>query len=111
MRHQLVHIVFKSEQDNREFAVDSISGLTLMEAALENNVAGIVAECGGACACATCHVYIDEKWRDRVGEPNAMEDDMLDFAFDRRENSRLSCQIVLDESLDGLVVYIPERQS
>lgn len=82
-----------------------------MEAALENNVAGIIAECGGACSCATCHVYIDEKWYDRVGAPNPMEDDMLDFAFDRRENSRLSCQIVLDESLDGLVAYIPERQS
>lgn len=107
----MVHIVFISEQNKQEFAVDSTSGLTLMEAALENNVAGIIAECGGACSCATCHVYIDENWYDRVGAPNPMEDDMLDFAFDRRENSRLSCQIVLDESLDGLIVYIPERQS
>lgn len=107
----MVHIVFISEQNKQEFAVDSTSGLTLMEAALEHNVAGIIAECGGACSCATCHVYIDEHWYDRVGAPNPMEDDMLDFAFDRRENSRLSCQIVLDESLDGLIVYIPERQS
>lgn len=107
----MVHILFISEENNQQFAVDSSSGLTLMEAALENNVPGIIAECGGACSCATCHVYIDEKWRSRVGEPNIMEDDMLDFAYDRRENSRLSCQIVLDESLDGLVVYIPERQS
>lgn len=107
----MVHIVFISEKNNQEFAVDSISGLTVMEAALENNVAGIMAECGGACSCATCHVYVDEQWRDQVGPPNPMEDDMLDFAFDRRENSRLSCQIVLDESLDGLVVYVPERQS
>lgn len=107
----MVHILFISEENNQQFAVDSSSGLTLMEAALENNVPGIIAECGGACSCATCHVYIDEKWRNRVGAPNIMEDDMLDFAYDRRENSRLSCQIVLDESLDGLVVYIPERQS
>ncbi|MBI0003438.1 (2Fe-2S)-binding protein [Bartonella sp. M0177] len=107
----MVHILFISEENNQQFAVDSSSGLTLMEAALENNVPGIIAECGGACSCATCHVYIDEKWQNRVGAPNIMEDDMLDFAYDRRENSRLSCQIVLDESLDGLVVYIPERQS
>ncbi|CAM1645282.1 2Fe-2S ferredoxin-type iron-sulfur binding domain [Bartonella apihabitans] len=107
----MVHILFISEENNQQFAVDSSSGLTLMEAALENNVPGIIAECGGACSCATCHVYIDEKWRSRVGAPNIMEDDMLDFAYDRRENSRLSCQIVLNESLDGLVVYIPERQS
>jgi len=107
----LVHILFISEENNQQFAVDSSSGLTLMEAALENNVPGIIAECGGACSCATCHVYIDDKWQNRVGAPNIMEDDMLDFAYDRRENSRLSCQIVLDESLDGLVVYIPERQS
>lgn len=107
----MVHILFISEENNKQFAVDSSSGLTLMEAALENNVPGIIAECGGACSCATCHVYIDDKWQNRVGAPNIMEDDMLDFAYDRRENSRLSCQIVLDESLDGLVVYIPERQS
>lgn len=107
----MVHILFISKEDNQQFAVDSSSGLTLMEAALENNVPGIIAECGGACSCATCHVYIDDKWQNRVGAPNIMEDDMLDFAYDRRENSRLSCQIVLDESLDGLVVYIPERQS
>ncbi len=107
----MVHILFISEENNQQFAVDSSSDLTLMEAALENDVPGIIAECGGACSCATCHVYIDDKWRNRVGAPNIMEDDMLDFAYDRRENSRLSCQIVLDESLDGLVVYIPERQS
>ncbi|MBI0162859.1 (2Fe-2S)-binding protein [Bartonella sp. M0283] len=107
----MVHILFISKENNQQFAVDSSSGLTLMEAALENNVPGIIAECGGACSCATCHVYIDDKWQNRVGAPNIMEDDMLDFAYDRRENSRLSCQIVLDESLDGLVVYIPERQS
>lgn len=107
----MVHILFITEHDRQEFVVDSVAGLTLMEAALENNVPGILAECGGACSCATCQVFIDENWRDRVGQPNAMEDDMLDFAYERRENSRLSCQIVLDESLDGLIVYIPIRQS
>lgn len=107
----MVHVLFISENNGREFAVDSVPGLTLMEAALENNIPGILAECGGACACATCQVFIDESWQERVGAPNAMEDDMLDFAYERRENSRLACQIVLDESLDGLTVYIPERQS
>lgn len=107
----MVHVLFIAEHDRQEFAVDSVAGLTLMEAALENNVPGILAECGGACSCATCQVFIDENWRDRVGQPNAMEDDMLDFAYERRENSRLSCQIVLDESLNGLIVYIPVRQS
>ncbi|MBH9975356.1 MULTISPECIES: 2Fe-2S iron-sulfur cluster-binding protein [Bartonella] len=106
----MVQICFVNTREQQQFVVDSPSGLTLMEAALGNNVPGIVAECGGACSCATCHVYIDENWLSRVGDPNPMEDDMLDFAYDRRENSRLSCQITLDESLDGLVVYIPERQ-
>ena len=72
-------------------SVDAPVGWTVMEAAVRNNVPGIEADCGGACACATCHVYVDEAWKDAVGEPQPMEADMLDFASDLRSNSRLSC--------------------
>jgi 2Fe-2S ferredoxin len=91
--------------------VDAEIGATVMETAIKNNVPGIEAECGGACACATCHVHVDEAWRAIVGEPSPMEEDMLDFGFDVRENSRLSCQIKVTEELDGLIVRTPERQA
>jgi 2Fe-2S ferredoxin len=83
---------------------------TVMETALKNGVPGIAAECGGACACATCHVYVDEAWLDTVGKAEPMEEDMLDFAFDVRPNSRLSCQIKVRPELDGLIVTTPEKQ-
>jgi 2Fe-2S ferredoxin len=73
-------------------------------------VPGIDADCGGACACATCHVYVEPDWVERVGPRNEMEEDMLDFAFDVRENSRLSCQIKITDALDGLTVKVPEKQ-
>ena len=85
-------------------------GMTVMEAARKELVPGIEAECGGACSCATCHVYVEETWREKVGPPSQMEEDMLDFAFDVRESSRLSCQIKVSEDLDGLVVTVPEKQ-
>ncbi|BAF88217.1 ferredoxin [Azorhizobium caulinodans ORS 571] len=85
-------------------------GATAMEVAVRNGVPGIDADCGGACACATCHVYVDEAWRAAVGEPEGMEEDMLDFATDVRPSSRLSCQIKITEALDGLVLHTPERQ-
>ena len=91
--------------------VDAILGSTVMETALRNAIPGIEAECGGACACATCHVYVDEKWREIVGGPSPMEEDMLDFGFDVRPSSRLSCQIKVSDELDGLVVTVPERQA
>ena len=84
--------------------------MTVMEAARKELVPGIEAECGGACSCATCHVYVDEAWREKVGPPSQMEEDMLDFAFDVRASSRLSCQIKVNEELDGLVVNVPEKQ-
>ena len=90
--------------------VEAPAGWSVMEAAVKNNVPGIEAECGGACACATCHVYVDDAWTDRVGPAEAMETDMLDFASDLRSNSRLSCQIRVKPELDGLVVRTPERQ-
>ena len=85
-------------------------GSTVMETAIMNAVPGIVAECGGACTCATCHVYIDDAWREAVGGPSSMEEDMLDFAFDVKDASRLSCQIKVRDALDGLVVHVPTRQ-
>jgi ferredoxin, 2Fe-2S len=87
------------------------AGSTVMENAVRNSVPGIEAECGGACACATCHVYVDDEWSARVGAPEAMEEDMLDFAYDVKPTSRLSCQIKMSDGLDGLVVHVPERQA
>ena len=86
------------------------NGLSVMEGAVKNNVPGIDADCGGACACATCHVYVDEAWRDKVGGPSAMEESMLDFAENVEPNSRLSCQIKVSDELDGLTVRTPENQ-
>ena len=91
-------------------AVEAQAGSTLMETALRNGVPGVEAECGGACACATCHVYVAPEWTEMVGRPSPMEEDMLDFAADVRPNSRLSCQIKVTEALDGLVVATPARQ-
>ena len=91
--------------------VEAENGATVMETAIRNNIPGIEAECGGACACATCHVYIDEAWRAKTGEPSPMEEDMLDFGYDVRANSRLSCQIKVSDELDGLVVRTPEKQA
>lgn len=90
--------------------VEVENGSTVMEAAIKNSVPGIEAECGGACACATCHVYVDEAWTQKVGEPEVMEEDMLDFAWEMQPNSRLSCQIKITEELDGLIVRVPEKQ-
>jgi len=98
------------EHTGTSHVVDAKSGQTAMEAAIGNMVPGIVAECGGACSCATCHVYVDEAWTDQVGGPSEMEEDMLDFAFDVRPTSRLSCQIKLTDELDGLVLHVPEEQ-
>ena len=90
--------------------VEAEEGSTVMETAIRNGVPGIEAECGGACSCATCHVYVAEEWESLTGDPKPMEEDMLDFAFDVRPNSRLSCQIRARPELDGLVVHTPTRQ-
>ena len=91
--------------------IDADTGSTVMEAAIRNSIPGIEAECGGACACATCHVYVDDAWMERVGAPTPMEEDMLDFGYDIKPNSRLSCQIKLTDELEGLTVRIPDRQA
>jgi 2Fe-2S ferredoxin len=96
--------------DGSESVIDVKPGLTVMEGAVKNNVRGIDADCGGACACATCHVYVDTAWTDKTGEKSAMEESMLDFAENVAPNSRLSCQIKVTDELDGLIIRLPESQ-
>lgn len=98
------------ENNGTVHETEAEAGSTVMETAIRNGVPGIVAECGGACTCATCHVHVDDAWTEVVGEPSVMEEDMLDFAFDVRPSSRLSCQIKVRDELDGLVVHVPEKQ-
>lgn len=98
------------EHSGKEHVVDVDKGLSVMEGAVKHSVPGIDADCGGACACATCHVYVDEACKEKAGEPGEMEKSMLDFAEDVRDNSRLSCQIEVSDDLDGLVVHIPASQ-
>lgn len=90
--------------------VEAKAGVSIMEAAVQNMVPGIDADCGGACACATCHVYVAAEWADKVKPKEDMEDSMLDFAEDVRETSRLCCQILLSDELDGIVVETPDSQ-
>jgi ferredoxin, 2Fe-2S len=90
--------------------VDAEDGSTVMETAIRNDIPGIEAECGGSCSCATCHVYVDETWADKLPKAGPLEEDMLDFAYDVRPTSRLSCQIIVKPELDGLSVTTPEKQ-
>ena len=96
--------------DGNETIVDAKEGMSVMQSAVNNGVDGIVAECGGACSCATCHVYVDEAWFDKLPEAQAMEKEMLDFVMSPQPTSRLSCQIKVTAELDGLVVNTPESQ-
>jgi 2Fe-2S ferredoxin len=91
-------------------SIEAEEGTTVMENAIRNSIPEIVAECGGGCACATCHVYVDEAWYPLTGQPSAKEEDMLDFAYKVQANSRLSCQIKVTPALEGLVVTTPDRQ-
>jgi 2Fe-2S ferredoxin len=98
------------EHDGAVHEVAAEGGETVMEAAMRGSVSGIVAECGGSCTCATCHVYVDDAWLARTGERSPDEEDQLDNAYDVRANSRLSCQIKMSEELDGLLVRTPSYQ-
>ncbi|MBL8552928.1 MAG: 2Fe-2S iron-sulfur cluster binding domain-containing protein [Phenylobacterium sp.] len=98
------------EHDGTEHAIDVKNGLSVMEGAVKNNIPGIDADCGGACACATCHVYVKDEWLEKTGVRSAMEESMLDFAEGVQDNSRLSCQIKVSDELDGLIVTMPESQ-
>jgi 2Fe-2S ferredoxin len=105
----MVKVTYKDAKQ-RAKTVEAQIGATVMETAIRNGIEGIVAECGGACACATCHVYVDEAWWKAVGERSQMEEDMLDFAFEVQPTSRLSCQIKVTAALDGLIVTTPDKQ-
>ena len=96
--------------DNQKFEVDVQNGLTVMEGAVQNNIPGIDADCGGGMACATCHVYVKEDWFNKIPKKEDGEEDMLDMAFEPKKNSRLSCQLVVSDELDGLIVDIPSKQ-
>jgi ferredoxin, 2Fe-2S len=99
-----------TEFNGKEHVVEVPSGSSVMQGAINNNVRGVIAECGGACSCATCHVYVDGAWVDRLAQKSDEEAAMLDAVCEPRPNSRLSCQIKVTESLDGLVVRLPEKQ-
>ena len=96
--------------DNQTHTVEVQNGLTVMEGAVQNNIPGIDADCGGGMACATCHVYVKEDWFNKLSAKSEGEDDMLDQAYEPSSSSRLSCQITVSNELDGLVVHLPEKQ-
>jgi 2Fe-2S ferredoxin len=98
------------DKSDREFVVEVGSGVNLMQAAVDNMVPSIIGDCGGAAACATCHVYVHPDWADRTGAPSDIEADMLDGLLETRPTSRLACQIIMDDSLDGIVIHLPESQ-
>ena len=98
-----------SSGDSKTIEVDS--GLSVMEGAIQNNIPGIDADCGGGMACATCHVYVEEKWLNKLPKAEEAEEDMIDMAFEPKKNSRLSCQLIITDDLDGLIVTTPKQQS
>ncbi|HBO3413583.1 2Fe-2S iron-sulfur cluster-binding protein [Pseudomonas aeruginosa] len=98
------------EHDGTEHKVSADIGQSVMQAATFASVPGIPADCGGACACATCHAYVDKAWLNRLPALDSTENDMLDCAFERRDNSRLTCQVFMTEELDGLVLHLPASQ-
>ena len=99
------------EHNGKSQVVEVPNGLTVMEGAIQNNIPGIDAACGGSCACATCHVYVDSKWFDKLPKKENAEEDMLDMAHQSNKFSRLTCQITVTDELDGLVVKMPSRQA
>ena len=98
------------EHNGKSHTLEVATGLTVMEGAVQNNIPGIDADCGGSCACATCHVYVDDKWFDKLPKKENAEEDMLDQAFEPNKSSRLACQITVSEKFDGLIVKMPSKQ-
>jgi len=98
------------EHNGKSHTLEVANGLTVMEGAVQNNIPGIDADCGGSCACATCHVYVDKKWFNKLPNKESEEEDMLDMAFEPKSSSRLSCQLTVSNELDGLVVNMPSKQ-
>ncbi len=99
------------EHNGKAHTIDVANGLTVMEGAVQNNIPGIDADCGGSMACATCHVYVKEEWFNKLPKKEDGEEDMLDMAFEPKKNSRLSCQLIVSDLLDGLIVNLPEKQA
>ena len=99
------------EHSGKSHTIEVQNGLTVMEAAVQNNISGIDADCGGSMACATCHVYVDEKWFDKLPKKEEGEEDMLDMAYEPNKFSRLSCQLIVSDELDGLTVKLPIKQA
>ena len=99
------------EHSGKSHVVEVPNELSVMEGAVQNSIPGIDADCGGSCACATCHVYVDEKWFDKLPDIENAEQDMLDMAFEPKKFSRLGCQITITKDLDGLVVKMPSKQA
>ena len=99
------------EHNGKSHTIEVASGLSIMEGAVQNNIPGIDADCGGSMACATCHVYVKEEWFNKLPKKEDWEEDMLDMAFEPKQNSRLSCQLIVSDELDGFVVNIPSEQS
>ncbi len=106
----MAKITYIDQQGNSK-TIDVDNGLSVMEGAIQNNIPGIDADCGGSMACATCHVYVEEKWLDKLSKPEDGEIDMIDMAFEPKKNSRLSCQLIVSDELDGLKVTTPKKQS
>ena len=98
------------ENNGKEHTVDVQNGLTVMEGAVQKDIPGIDADCGGSMACATCHVYVKDDWYNKLDEKSEGEDDMIDQAYDPKKNSRLSCQITVSDKIEGLIVHLPEKQ-
>ena len=98
------------EHNSKSHTIDVPKGLSVMEGAIQNNISGIDADCGGSMACATCHVYVKEEWFDKLPKKEDGEEDMLDMAFEPKKNSRLSCQLIVSNELDDLIVSIPSKQ-
>jgi len=96
--------------DGTEQQVEAENGISVMQTALDNDIEGIAADCGGACSCGTCHCYVDEAWVEKTGAAGEIEEQILEFAIEPKANSRLSCQLVVQDDLDGLVVHLPESQ-
>ena len=107
---KMAKITYTDQQGNSK-TLDVENGLSVMEGAIQNDVPGIDADCGGSMACATCHVYVEEKWLDKLPKAEEGEVDMIDMAFEPKKNSRLSCQIIVTDELDGLKVTTPKKQS
>ena len=106
----MTKVTYKDHQGNSKI-IEVDNGLSVMEGAIQNDIPGIDADCGGAMACATCHVYVKENWFNKLPKPEDAEVDMIDMAYEPKKNSRLSCQVIVSDELDGLEVSTPEKQS